>query len=100
MNEEDIIYQISKVLDIYEEIEFKRVNLFFNELSFEKIESFVDSRLKVIDVIYNVNIFCQEVKEILSKGNTVNMNQFINQLVYLKKELDKYLTEGLRINND
>ncbi len=100
MNEEDIIYQISKVLDIYEEIEFKRVNLFFNELSFEKIESFVDSRLKIIDVIYNVNIFCQEVKEILSKGNTVNMNQFINQLVYLKKELDKYLTEGLRINND
>ena len=100
MNEEDIIYQISKVLDIYEEIEFKRVNLFFNELSFEKIESFVDSRLKVIDVIYNVNIFCQKVKEILSKGNTVNMNQFINQLVYLKKELGKYLTEGLRINND
>lgn len=100
MNDEDIIYQISKVLDIYEEIEFKRVNLFFNELSFEKIESFVDLRLKIIDVIYNVNIFCQKVKEKLSKGNTVNMNQFINQLVYLKEELGKYLTEGLRINND
>ena len=37
----------------------------------------------------NVNNFSQKVKEMLLKGNTINTNQFSNQLVNLRKELDK-----------
>ena len=88
-----MINQIFNILDVYEEIEFKQVNVFFNELSFEKIENLMDQRLRIIDIIHNVNNFSQKVKEILQKGNVVNMNQFTNQLVYLKKELDGYLKD-------
>jgi hypothetical protein len=92
MNGKDITEILSEFFDYFEEIEFKNVELFFNELSLEKIEESIDKRLLIIEKIEMINRYTQKVKALISKGENINREQFIQQLRFLKAEIEKYLS--------
>ncbi|MFW9989963.1 MAG: hypothetical protein ACFFC3_15045 [Candidatus Odinarchaeota archaeon] len=92
MKGDKITQKLAQFFEIYEEIEFKNINLFFNELIFEKLQRSFDHQLRIIEIIKNVSQYTQKFKNLLMNAENPNLRELNLKLCYLKKELDEYLS--------
>ncbi len=98
MKGDKITQILAHFFEICENIEFKNVNLFFNELIFEKLQRPFNKQLEIIEIIKNVSQYTQKFKNLFLSGENLKLREFTLKLNYLKKELDEYLSTEY-INN-
>jgi hypothetical protein len=93
MNGENIAELLAKFFDVYGEMEFKNVELFVSKLSIEKVNQKIDADLLLIEMIKKISHYTQKIEQSILKDKHINMNQFSQNMQYLKKQLDRYLSK-------
>lgn len=85
-----LMESLELLLQQVDEVELRNFEASFDEIEIIQLEE--DPRLHVIEVIGMVNDYAQAYREAILAGQQVDMDPFVEQLLFLRQELDMFLS--------